>query len=275
MGKPEATGTSSGPKRDLERAEVGLENLVEPKGSVGRGFLHFRELTHHNAGEMVERTDRSKVRQHPIHSVEILSDVFDEENGALEIREIGCPNESLEEGQIPACEWTFGRAGSQGHDPSLACSEHIVRGPNSAQTPSWRRVPNRTFEVLAAEPREICARNRAVERDDPGDAGHRVQEGRDIRIPNQNLGDPGQRLVVHGMKDTGDAVAPAQTPDCVDSRVADGAVEIGQPLLVGATQIAVFLSRVRAHLWLESERPAHLGGAPQVIMLEDGPGRSH
>jgi hypothetical protein len=82
-------------------------------------------------------------------------------------------------------------------------------------------------------------------------------------------------LVVYGVKDSRHAVASAETPERVDCRVLDGTVEIGQALLIGTGQVPVLPARVRARAGLESERLTHLGGASQVIVLEEGTGGSH
>ena len=90
--------------------------------------------------------------------------------------------------------------------------------------------------------------------------------------PMSGLRPPRQRLEVHPVEDAGDAVAAADAPDGIDGGVAEGRVEIGQPLVVGAGQIAVAVAGVRAQDRFVIQRTAErLGRVVKSSRSSSGP----
>ena len=114
--------------------------------------------------------------------------------------------------------------------------------------------------MAAAEGRHLGAGSGRVKAYQAGPAADGREQGGDVRIPDHRARAAGQCLEVHAVEDPGDAVAAPDAPHGVDRRIAEGAVQIGQPIGVGAGEVAVVIRGVRAQRSVRN--PAH-GTAPR------------
>ena len=71
------------------------------------------------------------MRQHPVNPVEVLPYVFQEKDRSVEVGEVRCPDQALDEGEIPAQQEALGNAAPKGHDAVLLRQQHV----------GWRRQP--------------------------------------------------------------------------------------------------------------------------------------
>src|SRR4051794_29816120 len=87
---------------NAERLEIGGQHFIEAERSVTIGSLHLGEAPDDHPAKPFEDVDESEVREHAIYPVQVLSHVFQEEDGAVQRREIRSPDEAMHQGEIPA-----------------------------------------------------------------------------------------------------------------------------------------------------------------------------
>ena len=114
-----------------------------------------------------------------------------------------------------------------------------------------------------------------MEGDDARPADDRRQQRRDVGVSDDRARPPRERLEVDAVEDAGHAVAAANAPDGVDRRIAERRVEVGQPLVVGAGEVAVVTAGVRAHDRFVIQRTAERLGACYIVSFQQGSRRSH
>jgi hypothetical protein len=83
-----------------------------------------------------------------------------------------------------------------------------------------------------------------------------------------SLGPPGERGEVDPVEDSQQSDAAPEAPDRVDGVVAQGGVEVVEPLVVAAGEPAVARRHVGAEPRLEAEGAAERFGADEIVVLE-------
>ena len=89
-----------------------------------------------------------------------------------------------------------------------------------------------------------------------GQPGNRVQQSGNIGIADEHLGVAGHGGVVHPFQETDRAIAAANAPDGIDGGVLKGMIEVREPLVVGAGQVAVASVGALAENRLVTQRTA-------------------
>ena len=118
---------------DAQRRKIGGEHLVEAERAVPAGPFQPGEPADHHSGQAAKRPDQPEMGKHAINPVEVLAHVFEEQYGAGELWKVGRTDQALEQGEIPARQWTLGHAAAQGDDPVLLGHEHGGRLGDAAQ----------------------------------------------------------------------------------------------------------------------------------------------
>ena len=204
--------------------------------------------------------------------VEILADVLDEEEGVLEVGEVAGADQALEEREVPSHQRPHRNAGDQPDDAAVRRHEHVGRRRHAAQPTGGVDGGEDAIKVPAAERSEGGARHRGVEGHEPGLDLRGVEERGDIGEPHDRLGALPEGGKVHLVQDAGHAVAAAEAPDRVDPRVGDGGVQVAQPFVVPAGEVAVVAVGVGTQLRLEPESAAELLPAHEVVVLQQRAG---
>ena len=124
---------------DAERTEVRRQHLVEPHRAVGAAPLHLGEATDHDTGNAGQEAGQAEMREHAVDPVDLLADVLDEEDGAVERGKPRRPDERLDQREVSADEGTLRGAAGQGHDAVLLRDEHAFRLRQAAEPPGRRR----------------------------------------------------------------------------------------------------------------------------------------
>src|SRR5437867_9424584 len=112
----------------------------------------------------------------PVHPVEVLTHVLDEEDRAGEIGEPRRADQTLKQGEIAPCQWTLGGSTAQRDDTVLLGNQDARRSRKSAQAASWLAPGEDPLEVLAAECRHAGPSYRSVKGDHAGGAAYRIEK---------------------------------------------------------------------------------------------------
>ncbi len=147
--------------RDTERQEIVREDLVEAERAIAHRALELGEPAHGDAGEPLQRAGHPEMGEHPVHPIEILTHVLEEEDGAVEIREVRRADQALQQREVAAGERSFGHAAVQGRDPVVTGKQDIRRIGQPAKPPGGLRGPEDPLEVPAGEGRHRDPGHRA------------------------------------------------------------------------------------------------------------------
>jgi hypothetical protein len=95
-----------------------------------------------------------------------------------------------------------------------------------------------------------------MEADDSSFPGDGVQERRDVGKANERFGSADQGIEIHSVEQAERAVAAADAPNCIDGRISQRGVQVGQAFVVGTGQIAMASVGMLTQLGLVTQRTA-------------------
>jgi hypothetical protein len=206
------------------------------------------------------RSSAPEMRQHAVHPVEIFPHVLEEQDRPVEIGKVSSPDETLEQREVAARERPLGHTTAQRRDAILAGQQHSGRLRQALQPAGRRGGDQDPLEMAAGEGRHRGPRHRGVERHHPGAPGDGVEDGGDVRIADERLRRLGERVEIHPIENPRRPIAAPDAPDRGCVGIAEGAVQIGQPLIVGAREVAVPLRGVGAQCRFVTQRTAERFG---------------
>ena len=225
--------------RHAERLEVGREDLVEAEGTVAHVALQLGESPDGHPGQAGQYARRPQVREHAVHPVEIFPHVLEEEDRAIETGPMRRPHQALQQAQVAAHERPFGHPGPDGQNPVVLGHQHAGGLGEPAEAAGRLGAGEDPLEVESAECRHGRPGGRTVKGDQSGVARGGEQEGGDIAVAYDDLGPVPQGLEGDPVEDAGDAVPTTNAPNGIDGGIRNRLIEIGQPVVVGAGEIAV------------------------------------
>jgi hypothetical protein len=152
------------------------KDLVEAKCAIAAGTIELGELTDYDARKVSQGTGTSKVRERPVDSIQVLADVLDEQDGALQIREPWRSDQTLQEAEIAASKRTFGRSTSKSDNAVLLGNQDARWSGEAAEYAKRLRPGEYAIKVPAAEFWHAGPRYRTVKGHQPVGALNRVEQ---------------------------------------------------------------------------------------------------
>ena len=155
----------------------------------------------------------------------------------------------MQESQIAARKHPLRFPSSERNDAVVLRDEDLWVGRKQAQPPRSCRRPEHPLEVDLAEAGHAGSGYRPMERDDPGLTGDCMQQGGDVGKADERLGATPDGLVIHPIEEAEGAIATADAPNCIDRRIGQSSIQIGQAFLINSGQIAITLMSILAQDW--------------------------
>src|SRR5690606_2698781 len=251
-------------RRDPQRPDVVVQDLRQGERAVARARLAIGALAEHEAGDAVEDPGELERGEHPVDPVRRFRDVLEEEDRAVEVRQVGRAGQRTEHGEVAAEQAAARLAAAQGHGAVAARHQLVVVGIAAVGVVHQLAVEEHAPELVGVEPAPAAGADRTVEGDQASAGLDRAMQRGDVGVAEQRLGVGADRVIVEQRQQARGTGAAPGADDGRHRRIGERGVEVAGARRVVARQVAAAVGVVRAGDHAQAQCLHHLAGQLQV-----------
>ena len=224
-------------RRDLQRLDMVFENLVHGQPAEATFGIAVGAFAENETGNPVQRAHQLQGAEHAVDAIRRFAHVFQEQDLAVEFRQVRGARQRREHGQVAADQFALCLAAGHG-DCAVLPLHQFTPGVRDILVLHQFAVEEHTAELVGIEGIPAARAVGPVEGDQAGLCVDGVVQGGDVGIAQQHLGVAADQVVVQQRQQACGTGTTAQADDGLDLLVAEHGVEVGGAFGIRTRQMA-------------------------------------